>query len=435
MIKMIFKQLWNQRKMNLWIFLEMLTVCFFLWLIIDPVYVLMTNKLTDRGYEVKGRYVVDLGEYVPGHGKRNDTLSMDMNVDAMLRIARIIRNCPEVESISLSGNNAFPNAQGYYTSSFATDTTKVAQDNAVNAQWFLNNIRENSDFFRTYGMKDARTGKDMVIPADITERPQCFISAELARKLFGSIEVVGKKIHEGTFATYEIAGVFEDYKHRDYEPPVALVVRLGKEFMTSPKRINHKIVFKIKDHVNTEAFENRFMKEIAPQLEIGNYYLKRLKTFEEVSHEMAKISKIYVKLNTKFSLAFFALLSIFLGTLGTFWVRCDERKHEIGVMRSIGASKSVIIRQYFIETGLLVTLAAVCILPVLLHYVYVSGMYQVGNTIPGASKVVWGLEVVPHFCMVYLFSYLIILLIALIGTYLPVNRALKVHPVEALREE
>jgi ABC-type lipoprotein release transport system permease subunit len=62
-------------------------------------------------------------------------------------------------------------------------------------------------------------------------------------------------------------------------------------------------------------------------------------------------------------------------------------------------------------------------------------MYQVGNTIPGASKVVWGLEVVPHFCMVYLFTYLIILLIALIGTYLPVNRALKVHPVEALREE
>ena len=50
-------------------------------------------------------------------------------------------------------------------------------------------------------------------------------------------------------------------------------------------------------------------------------------------------------------------------------------------------------------------------------------------------KVVWGLENIPHFCMVYLFTYLIILSIALIGTYIPVNRALDVRPVDALRDE
>ena len=45
MIKTIFKQIWNQRKMNLWIFLELLAVSVFLWLVLDPVYVLNVNKI------------------------------------------------------------------------------------------------------------------------------------------------------------------------------------------------------------------------------------------------------------------------------------------------------------------------------------------------------------------------------------------------------
>lgn len=35
----------------------------------------------------------------------------------------------------------------------------------------------------------------------------------------------------------------------------------------------------------------------------------------------------------------FALLSIFLGMLGTFWMRCNARRAEIGLMRSMGARK------------------------------------------------------------------------------------------------
>ena len=55
MVKTIFNQLWNQRKMNFWIFLELLAVSFFLWLVLDPVYVLNVNKQTPRGYESEGR--------------------------------------------------------------------------------------------------------------------------------------------------------------------------------------------------------------------------------------------------------------------------------------------------------------------------------------------------------------------------------------------
>lgn len=437
MIKTIFKQIWNQRKMNLWIFLELLAVSFFLWLVLDPVYVLNVNKQTKRGYESKGRYVLDLNRYSKGHGDYDTTETMTLQKEALMRIARIVRNQPEVKCTSISGSNAFPNGSGFYGVSFYADTTQAAMEQGVYAQWTMNYAEDGSQFFQTYGMKDARNGQELIVPPGIADPPRCYISAELARKLFGTVEVVGKKMFiGGKDISEEIAGVFEDYKHRDYNQPLPFVVRFKKDLVPTFGFLEYAVVLCLKEGVNTEAFEARFMKEVAPQLKQGNYYLNKLRTFEEVGENLAKSQGIHVKLNTQFSLAAFALLCIFLGTLGTFWVHCDDRRQDIGVMRSLGASKATIIRQFFVETGLLVTMAFVCALPLLMHYVHESGMYHAIITgEPKDSLTVWWLETVPHFCMVSLLTYAILLLIALLGTYIPVSRAAKVLPADALRDE
>ena len=437
MIKTIFKQIWNQRKMNLWIFLELLAVSFFLWLVLDPVYVLNVNKQTKRGYESEGRYVLDLSRYSKGHGDYDTTETMTLQKEALMRIARIVRNQPEVKSVSISGSNAFPNGSGFYGHHFYADTTQATMEKGAYAQWTMNYAEDGSQFFQTYGMKDARNGQELIVPSGIADPPRCYISAELARKLYGTVDVVGKKIFlGGKDISEEIAGVFEDYKHRDYNQPLPFVVRFKKDLVPTFGFLEYAVVLCLKEGVNTEAFEARFMKEVAPQLKQGNYYLNKLRTFEEVGDNLAKSQGIHVKLNTQFSLAAFALLCIFLGTLGTFWVRCDDRRQDIGVMRSLGASKVTIIRQFFVETGLLVTLAFVCALPFLIHYVHESGMYYaVIEGEPKDSLTVWWLETVPHFCMVSLLTYAILLLIALLGTYIPVSRAAKVLPADALRDE
>ena len=437
MIKTIFKQIWNQRKMNLWIFLELLAISFFLWLVLDPVYVLNVNKMTSGGYESQGRYVLELGSYFPGHGDYDTTANNALRKEAFMRIARIVRDQPEVECISISGSNAFPNSGGFYGDGFFSDTTQVAKENGITVQWTENLCEEGSQFFLTYGMKDARNGGEIIVPSDAVERKLCYISAETARRLYGSIEVVGKKIfYAGGQLSAEIGGVFEDFKSRDYNQPYPFAVLFKKEKGFKDGYPKYNVVLKLKEGVDAETFETRFMKEVAPQLQQGNYFLNKLEFFEEVGENFAKSQGIHVKLNTQFSLAAFALLCIFLGTLGTFWVRCDDRRQDIGVMRSLGASKATIIRQFFVETGLLVTMAFVCALPLLMHYVHESGMYYavvVGE--PEASLTVWWLKTLPHFCMVSLLTYAILLLIALLGTYIPVSRTANVLPADALRDE
>lgn len=55
MLKIIWNQIWNQRRMNGWIFLELLITSFFLWIVLDPICVLTSTKNIDPGYEAEGR--------------------------------------------------------------------------------------------------------------------------------------------------------------------------------------------------------------------------------------------------------------------------------------------------------------------------------------------------------------------------------------------
>ena len=103
MLKTIWNQIWNQRRMNGWIFLELLITSFFLWIVLDPICVLTSTKNIDPGYEAEGRYVVRLAMYEQTHGKFDAEAAANdsMKVEHYKRVARIIRDLPEVESMAI----------------------------------------------------------------------------------------------------------------------------------------------------------------------------------------------------------------------------------------------------------------------------------------------------------------------------------------------
>ena len=109
MIKNIIKQVWNQRRMNGWILLELIIAGFFLWTVIDPVYILMVNRFTPAGYEEEGRFVLSMGAYGNNHAKRDTTVTSEQKKEAFLHALKQLRNCPEVESVSMASNSSFPN--------------------------------------------------------------------------------------------------------------------------------------------------------------------------------------------------------------------------------------------------------------------------------------------------------------------------------------
>lgn len=87
---------------------------FFLWTVIDPIYVLLANRAIDRGYDPEGLYVVNIGMYDRTNGNFNPDMASDsMNLVAYRRIVRIVREQPEVDSWSISANQSFPNSDSW----------------------------------------------------------------------------------------------------------------------------------------------------------------------------------------------------------------------------------------------------------------------------------------------------------------------------------
>ena len=436
MLQTILHQLWNQRRQNAWIFLELLVAGFFLWTVIDPIYVLTANRAISRGYDPDGVYVVSLGVYDKTYGSYDPDMASDsMNLVAYHRMARVIRDLPEVDSWTIATMMSFPSSSSWSGTQVFADTASLHKEEGyVHAQWYGFVTLDGSNLLRTYGMKDARTGGELSLPAQPENK--VFISERLAQRLFGTTDAVGKKVYESN-EPLEVAGVFHDYKHRDYEQPYPLIIGMQVDMQGCPYMAwQYSFVFRLKPGVDASAFKQRFRQEVGPQLSVGNFYFDDLQDISNLSKAYAMQSGVTNKLRLQYALTTFALLCIFLGMVGTFWIRSNARRGDIGVMRSMGASQGCIMRQFLIEAWLLLTMAFVLVIPFLYAHAQLHGLYVLeifGHFVPdpayGQNR--FGF----HFTAVLVLSYTLLLLVALISTYIPVRRAARTLPVEALREE
>ena len=435
MITKILKQVWNQRRTNGWIFLEVIIAGFFLWTVIDPVYVLTINYLEDKGYEEKGRYILQLGSYGQNHGKRDTTITKEERGEAFMRIAKLVKEQPEVDSYYICLFQSLPNAGSWSGGQFFPDTASIAEEKYIHAQQFFFNPTLDSDMFRTLGMIDANTGKEM---RRTGEKAECYVSELFAQKMFGTTQVVGQKVYTHNDRSWEIMGVFQDMKTRDFHATYPLIV-YGYETLNVNDWM-HKItqvIFRLKEGVDFNTFYERFKKEVAPHMSQGNFYFNGFKSFADMRRELGIMTGAYNTLRLKLSLAGFTLLCIFLGTVGTFWIRCNARRQEIGLMRSLGATEGRVRNQFLTEAGILITAAFVFSLILVVNFIVMAdGMVQQNvSGQPDFALVSEWLSPGVQFTMVSLITYMALLIIALIGTLIPVHRAIKVLPADALRDE
>jgi len=135
---------------------------------------------------------------------------------------------------------------------------------------------------------------------------------------------------------------------------------------------------------------------------------------------------------------FFIAFTIFLGFIGTLTlsvggigvanimlVVVQERRHDIGVMRAVGARRGDITRQFFIETFMI--LGAGGVLGFAAGWLVVSGLRFLPQNITDAIGV-------PSFTSeAGLITFIILLLIGLAAGMMPARKAARLNVVECLR--
>ena len=156
---------------------------------------------------------------------------------------------------------------------------------------------------------------------------------------------------------------------------------------------------------------------------VGNVFIADVRSFADIRRNYQQSQTNLLR--TYLFGTGFLLLNIFLGLLGTFWFRTQQRRGEIALMKSLGGTDRDIFNRQLTEGVLLLFIATVP--AVIIDWNLANAEL---NAWMDGSTLQWG-----RFIITASVSFVLIALMIIVGIWIPARKAMKVQPAEALHDE
>lgn len=414
MQKKLFTQIRNEWRGNLWLALELLVVSVVLWYIIDMLYCSLATYNEPRGFDTGHCYLIEMGVLTD---KSPDYKSGTDWHDDILTLAERLRHRPEVEAVSLS-QNAYP-----YNGSNSTDP--VQYDTLRSPGWTIRRL-VTPDFVRVFRYRGAQ-GETPEQLAEMLRKGEFLASDNLYRRYgIRMTSLVGKDFHlfGDTTYSFRLGAALQNVRYSDFQQArssysfVYNIEQLDRGFINP----DNELCVRVKENMDKD-FIARLKADSESQYRIGNIYIADIRSFTDIrrSYQQSMMNELR---NYTVGMAFL-MLNIFLGLLGTFWFRTQQRRGEIALHKAMGATDGAVFGRLMSEGMFLlltVTVPAVVIDIVLAHFELNS--WRNGTTLE------W-----PRLAFCAAATFVLIAAMIGIGIGIPARRAMKVQPAEALHDE
>ncbi|MDR2810253.1 MAG: hypothetical protein LBB84_06820 [Tannerellaceae bacterium] len=419
MIKQIFKQIWTERRRNLWLLLELTVVYFFLLVMADFLWIRLKNYTEPLGFDIENTFLLKLKLLEPKAAAyvapENTTASLPEQIAAL---TDRIRRYPDVETLSLS-IFASPYPHGGYWNELRSDTTvrgEIMQGRNVTPDYF--------DVMRI------RTPKGEPLRVENREEILSIVVTEdVALKYFGSAEAaIGQVMYsENSLEPLRVAAVCSYFKNQEFEPyrpnffDVMSPVKMEEHF----ERIDlSSIDLLVRVHPGrANHFAGNFKEEMGELLQVDNLYVSSVVPSSQLRDGVVG-QALRGEIRQMGYVSLFVLITVCLGVFGTFWLRTWQRRGETGIRMAMGAS-SATIRRWLVAEGL--CLMAIALPPALLVYF---------NLLSAEVLDVWRLPFNVTRVGVATFASTCVMGVVILGGVLqPARRASALSPAEALQYE
>lgn len=423
MKKHILKMIWNQRRVNVWIFSELLVVVCALWVMLDLFTVDTCVARQPEGVDISDTYWMIFGLRSPSHpGYVPDSLIHGSEGELLLDLMHRVEQMPQIEATALAvcgcpyGGSNWWSAMSKVGAGEGDEGTGVVRFREVSESYF--------DLLRV------RDSEGRPLRPELSGRAgNLVLSSEMATKLYGTETALGKQLafDPKNDAPISVCGVSSPIRPSRYEaadPCIFLVRRTDEELVrwVDDKHIYHmQCLVRFKEGAGEKAPDELF-RVLGDSFAAGNFYVSCLYPLSEMRDEMLKNREDEHK--KRASMVGFVLANIFFGIVGTFWLRTQSRRGEMGLRMAVGSSSGRLERLLLAE-GLYLLLLT---FPFLLAFVANLLVLDLLDTHRLAYT--WW-----RFLLTVGGSYLLMTAMIAIGIWLPVRRAVRMAPAEALRYE
>lgn len=420
-------QIWNERGSNIALFIEIFLVSIIVWYLVDVtanillVYYEPTNYSTDRCYRVSYE---ELPESSPFWTKEGQEIPVS---DMRQHFIDELSNLPEVEEVAVSDQLH----DGVYRN---TIILKASGDSIKETPIFVASCSVNTPRFFQYQSADGKTTEELMA---VLERGEAIVTERVA-ELLGRDRVMGP---------HRLAAPFEkDIDSVDIV--IGAVIKTPKNDRWSdhdgarkPARMwTHTPVHDAQHLINSRSFHCDFAVKAKPGQEqaleetlrkrmencgmnYANNYLDNLRSYESIEHEESTPNRSFLRYVTLGLL--FLLMNVFLGLLGAFWLRTQQRQAEIGLQKAIGAKSSTLVWRLIAEAMLIMTAAFLLAVPAAYAILTNELTMDYHGEYFTLSRLLRG-EVL---------SYLLMTAIIMLGIAFPAWRAAKTNPTDVLHDE
>lgn len=415
MNKKLFSQIKNEWQTNLWLAIELLLVSVVMWYATDYLYTYTATFLEPRGFNADHCYLIEMAELTdksPDYVPYTDNKEKKKDILTMLER---LQQRPDIEAASLSVNS-FP----YNGNNSSTWMQLVGDTLAAHYGWTVYR-QVTPDFVKVFRYQGVK-GETPEQLAEILERNEVLGSNNLFDKYNKPLsDYTGQQFYMSGDTTWSVrlGAALQNVRYTDFHQAKAtstIVSKLGW-FDTS-----QELCVRVRADQDNNFIE-RLKADSEKHFRIGNIYISNIRSFVDIRRNFQQYQ--YNQMRNYFTGMAFLLVNIFLGLLGTFWFRTQQRKSEIALHKAHGATNQMIFKRLLSEGWLLL----IVITPLALIIDFNLAHAELNSWRNGTT-----LEWDRLFICAFICFALIALMIA-VGIGIPARKAMKIDPAEALHDE
>lgn len=355
MKRKLLTQIKNEWRDNIWMILELTIVTGVLCLIGTFFYLSVKDYFLPRGFDYENVFTLKLNTVAaesPYYAAPAEGEVDPYQTDLAAILERLKQN-PNVQAAAIHQNGT------PYNYSFSG--TQLWRFDIKDTIGYMGNIRSATpDYVEVMGI-ESLTGKTTEQLKEILSQGELLVSNNEYSEEQGAkvMDLIGKQVIMGGDSThlYRVADVVRKVRRNDYEDSWAgtIIQPLQGSYAWG------SVVLKVRpDHAMRFKEDFRNNPELRRQ---RNVYLTDLTSLSDTRESCQR--HISTQTHTLVCLMLFLLVTIFLGLLGTFWFRIQQRVGEIALRKVCGATRKDVFRRILAE-GMILMLFATALISAIL---------------------------------------------------------------------